>query len=98
MFHNLEDTLTKNNINTSNMKLYDIPIQKNFSKIIYVGFSTWIRQKILASYEVLDYFKYFYGKDVFYRKSLKLELTFKIQNNLNCDTKSHLGVLLRYFS
>lgn len=53
------------------------------------GFDT----KILASYEILDYCKYLFDKDGFYRKSPKSELALEIQNNHNCGTNSQQDII-----
>lgn len=53
------------------------------------GFDT----KILASYEILDYCKYLFHNDGFYRKSPKSQLAVEIQNNYNCGTNSQQDII-----
>jgi hypothetical protein len=44
--------------------------------------------KILASYEILNYCKYLFDTDGFYRKSPKSEFALEIENNYKCGTNT----------
>ena len=92
-FHNFEDTPAKKKHKYFQQEIAGYNRYNNFPKIIHVGFSTWIWHKILASYEILDYCKYLFDKDGFYRKSPKSELALEIQNNHNCGTNSQQDII-----
>jgi hypothetical protein len=49
--------------------------------------------KILASYEILNYCKYLFDTDGFYRKSPKSEFALEIENNYKCGTNTGQDVL-----
>ena len=54
---------------------------KSLPKNIHFGQSTRIDTKTLASFEILNYYKYLFDAQGFYRKSPKSELTLEIENN-----------------
>ena len=63
--------------------------QKTFMLDNQRGFNT----KILASYEILEYCKYLFDAEGFYRKSPKSELALEIENNYKCGSNTRQDVL-----
>ena len=63
--------------------------KKTFMLANQRGFNT----KILASYEILEYCKYLFDAEGFYRKSPKSELALEIENNYKCGSNTRQDVL-----
>ena len=51
--------------------------------------SFWpINEDLIASFEILNYYKYLFDAQGFYRKSPKSELTIEIENNYKCGANT----------
>lgn len=83
-FYNFENSSTKGNKSTSNKKLQDVTDTTLFQKTFMLANQRGFDTRILASYEILDYCKYLFDVEGFYRKSLKSQLVLKIENNHKC--------------
>lgn len=97
-FSNFVTHSQKQNKSTSNKKLQDATdvslIQKTFLLANQRGFDA----KILASFEILNYCKYLFDAEGFYRKSPKSQLALEIENNHKCGTNTRQDILNLPFS
>ena len=91
-FNNFVTTSEKESKTTPSKKLQDTRdislFQKTFMLADQRGFDT----KILASHEILDYCKYLFDAEGFYRKSPKSELALEIESNYKCSANTRTEV------
>lgn len=92
-FYNFENTPGKENKNTSNKKLTDVTDVTLVQKTFMLANQREFDIKLLASHELLDYCKYLFNAEGFYRKSLKSELALEIKSRHNCATNTRQDVV-----
>ncbi|KAK9880751.1 hypothetical protein WA026_013074, partial [Henosepilachna vigintioctopunctata] len=92
-FFNFKETPSKSNKNAPNKKLQDVTDITIFQKSFMTASERGLNTRILASYELLNYCKYLFDSDGFYRKSPKSQLLVEVEKNYNCGTSSQKDVI-----
>lgn len=92
-FTNFATTLAKESKSSSNKKLHDAADINLFQKTFMLANQREFYIKTLASYEILNYCKYLFDAEGFYRKSPKSELALEIEKNHTCGTNRRQDIL-----